>query len=216
MLITRPNHDMPTNYLYYWSQELIDLAKKRGDQVVDLAKKRANAKEFASVIKKVQPSLIVLNGHGNSSIVGGYNDEPLIIAGKNDVLLNKAIVYARSCKSGDKLGPASIKSGCRAYIGYDDDFVFVTEIDKITRPLEDKTVKFFLEPSNYVVISLLKGHSAKEADIRSKNLLRQNIQRLVTSAALREESDLVPYLLWNYTHQVCLGKDQNKHLLNEN
>lgn len=197
---------MPTNYLYYWSQELIDLAKKQGSQIVDLAKKRANAKEFASVIKKVQPSLVVLNGHGNSFMVGGYNDEPLVIAGKNDVLLNKAIVYARSCKSGDKLGPASIKSGCKAYIGYDDDFVFVTETDKITRPLEDKTVKFFLEPSNYVVISLLKGHSVQDANLRSKNFLRQNIQRLVTSVASKEESDLVPYLLWNYTHQVCLGE----------
>lgn len=206
MLITRPNHDPTTNYLYYWSQELIDLAKKRGNQVIDLAKKRANAEEFASVIKKVRPSLVVLNGHGNSSIVGGYNDEPLIIAGKNEGLLNKAIVYARSCKSGEKLGPASIKSGCRAYIGYDDDFVFVTEIDKITRPLEDKTAKFFLEPSNCVVTSLLKGHSVEEADRRSKNLLRQNIQKLVTSAASKEEGDLVPYLLWNYTHQVCLGK----------
>lgn len=210
MLITRPNHDLPTNYLYYWSQELIDLAKKRGNSVIDLAKERANAKELTSVIKKVHPSLIVLNGHGNSSIVGGYDDEPLIIAGKNDALLNKAIVYARSCKSGDKLGPASIISGCRAYIGYDDDFVFVTETDKLTRPLKDKTAKFFLEPSNYIVVSLLKGHSIKDADLRSKKLMRQNIQKFVTSAASKEESDLVPYLLWNYTHQVCLGDSSVK------
>lgn len=173
--------------------------------MVDLAKRRANAKEFSSVIKKTRPSLVVLNGHGSSSVVGGYDNEPLIIAGKNDILLSKTIVYARSCRSGDKLGPTSIKSGCAAYIGYNDDFVFVTETDKITRPLEDRTASFFLKPSNYVVISLLKGHSTEEADLRSKDLLRRNIQKLVTSAASKEEGDLVPYLLWNYTHQVCLG-----------
>ncbi len=206
MLITRPDHDPTTNYLYYWSQKLIDFAGERGLKVVDLAKKRANSIEFASVIKKVQPSLIVINGHGNSSVVTGYNDEPLVTAGKNDALLNKTIVYARSCKSGEKLGPASVKSGCRAYIGYDDDFVFVTEDDKSTHPLQDKTAELFMDPSNYVVISLLKGHTVGEANIRSKNFLRKNIQRLVTSAALKEESDMIPYLLWNYSHQVCLGK----------
>lgn len=205
MLITRPDHDPTTNYLYYWSQKLIDFARKRGLQVVDLAKKRANSVEFASVIKKVKPSLIIINGHGNSSVVTGYNDEPLVIAGKNDTLLNKTIVYARSCKSGEKLGPVSVKSGCRAYIGYDDDFVFVTEDDKLTHPLQDKTAELFMNPSNYVVISLLKGHTAGEANIRSKNFLRQNIQRLVTSAASKEENDMIPYLLWNYSHQVCLG-----------
>lgn len=89
MLITRPNHDMTTNYLYYWSQKLIDFATRRSIWVVDLAKKRANAKEFASVVKKVRPPLIVINGHGNSSMVTGYDDEPLVIAGKNDGLLNR-------------------------------------------------------------------------------------------------------------------------------
>ena len=208
MLITRPNHDMTTNYLYYWSQKLIDFATRRSIRVVDLAKKRANAKEFASVVKKVRPPLIVINGHGNSSMVTGCDDEPLVIAGKNDGLLNRTIVYARSCRSGEKLGPASVKSGCRAYIGYNDDFVFVTEDDKSTHPLKDETAKLFIEPSNYVVISLLKRHTAGEANSRSKSLLKQNIQRLMVSAASKEESNMIPYLLWNYSHQVCLGNSK--------
>ncbi|MEK7514113.1 MAG: hypothetical protein AAB580_04460 [Patescibacteria group bacterium] len=205
MLITRPNHDVTTNYLYFWSQELINQAKKNNLKVVDLAKKRANAKEFNSVIKKIKPSLIVINGHGNGSSVAGYDDEPLVIAGQNEIILNKAIVYARSCKSAETLGPKSIKSGCKTYIGYDDDFVFVTEDNKLTKPLEDKTSEMFMEPSNYIVISLLKGHTTDDANQRSKKLFKHNIQKLTTSIATKEDNELIPYLVWDYSHQVCLG-----------
>ena len=170
-----------------------------------MAKKRANAKEFNSVIKKIKPSLIVINGHGNGSSVAGYDDEPLVIAGQNEIILNKAIVYARSCKSAETLGPKSIKSGRKTYIGYDDDFVFVTEDNKLTKPLEDKTSEMFMEPSNYIVISLLKGHTTDDANQRSKKLFKHNIQKLTTSIATKEDNELIPYLVWDYSHQVCLG-----------
>lgn len=205
MLITRPNHDPATNYLYFWSQELIYQAKKRNKKVVDLAKKRANAKEFNSVVKKIQPPLVVFNGHGDDSTVSGYNDEPLVSAGKNEFILKNIIVYARSCRSAKILGPKSIKAGCKTYIGYDDDFVFMTEDDKITQPLKDKTAEIFLKPSNYVVISLLKGHTTGNANERSREIIKQNIQKLILSSATKEDAELIPYLTWNYLHQVCLG-----------
>jgi len=77
MLITRPNHDITTNYLFYWSTLLIEQAKKSGKVVTDLNQKRANAKEFASVVKKTRPAMIVLNGHGDHSTVTGYDNEPV-------------------------------------------------------------------------------------------------------------------------------------------
>ena len=204
MLITRPNHDITTNYLYYWCIILINLAKKRKISVSDLAKDRANVLEFTSVVSKTKPKLIVLNGHGDKSVVAGQNNKILVQAGKNHNLLKGSVVYSRSCKSACKLGPQAIIAGCKAYIGYNEDFVFVTEDTKISRPLEDRTAKLFLEPSNQVVISLLKGHTSSESNKRSKELYKRNIQKLMSSSSSKEDVELIPNLVWDYMHLVCL------------
>jgi hypothetical protein len=205
MLITRPNHDITTDYLYFWSASIIDFAKKVGLSITDLSKKRANAEEFISVLKKVKPKLIVINGHGNESSITGYDNETLLDLQSDLKLLKGKIVYARSCSSAKKLGKKSIKLGCFAYIGYDDDFVFMVSEDKITRPLDDKVAGLFLEPANYLVILLLKGHSAIEANRRSREKFKQNILRLMTSSVKQEERELIPFLARDYLHQVNLG-----------
>ena len=91
MLITRPNHDITTSYLYYWSLILIEYAKEIGLSVVDLKGKRANEKEFISVIKKVKPDFIVLNGHGNEETVTGYDNKPLVNLDNVDILREKIV-----------------------------------------------------------------------------------------------------------------------------
>jgi len=73
LLITRPNHDITTNYLYYWSQKIIDEADKKGVKTVDLRGKRANKKEFTSIINKIRPRFVVLNGHGDNKSVTGFD-----------------------------------------------------------------------------------------------------------------------------------------------
>ena len=184
---------------------MIDFAKKVGLSIIDLSKKRANAEEFISVLKKVKPKLIVINGHGNESSITGYDNETLLDLQSDLKLLKGKIVYARSCSSAKKLGKKSIKLGCFAYIGYDDDFVFMVSEDKITRPLDDKVAGLFLEPANYLVILLLKGHSAIEANRRSREKFKQNILRLMTSSVKQEERELIPFLARDYLHQVNLG-----------
>lgn len=205
MLITRPNHDVTTNYLYFWSKPILEQAKKSKVSLTDLVGIRANYSEFTSIVKKTHPSLIVFNGHGSESVVAGYDNEYLVEAGRNDKILAGSVIYARSCKSAKVLGPKSIISGCKAYIGYDDDFVFFIEDRMINRPLEDKTAKLFIQPSNQVVISLLKGQSAGDSNRRSKEGFKRIIQKMATSASTKEKAELVPYMVWNYTHQVCLG-----------
>lgn len=210
MLITRPNHDITTMYLYYWSISLITYAQKIGTAVVDLSAKRANAKELLSILKKVDPFFVVFNGHGNEKTITGYDNEPLITADDSVTALSKKIVYARSCSSAKELGKKSVKKGCKAYIGYDDEFVFVIESNKLSRPLKDTSASLFLEPANQVVIVLLKGHTVFEANRRSKEMYRKNAQKFTTSSATSDEKDLIPFLVWDYSHQVCLGDQEAK------
>lgn len=78
----------------------------------------------------------------------------------------------------------------------------------IGKPLEDKTAELFLEPSNYIPVSLVKGHTAGDANNRSKKLFRRNIERLVIEGPSSDDYNAIRYLLWDMTHQVCLG-DEN-------
>lgn len=215
MLITRPNHDVTTHYLSAWSREVIVEAKQRGVAVTDLVGKRTTRREFSSVVTKTHPSFVMLNGHGDERTVTGYDNEPLVVEGENDILLRGAIIYARSCRSAVHLGPACVRNGTDAYIGYTDDFVFFIDEVNIARPGEDRTAKRFLEPSNHVAITLLKGHTTAEAHAKSRAMVLRTIQTLMTSETPKEEKELIPYLRWNLIHQVCLGDQDARVIQND-
>ncbi|MDD5015216.1 MAG: hypothetical protein PHW73_08970 [Atribacterota bacterium] len=77
ILITRPEHDPLTRCLSYWNTKVIANAKNKGLNVVDLHKDCANREAFEGRMKKVDPSLVLLNGHGDEVSVGGHNNEIL-------------------------------------------------------------------------------------------------------------------------------------------
>lgn len=203
-LATRPKYEPTTHYLFHWSQELMELAKSKGFSVLDLSDKRANAKEFATMMAKHEPSFVFLNGHGDDKCVTGHDSEVLVEADKNDFLFSEKVVYALSCRSAKVLGQKSIEKGAVAYIGYNDDFVFYYERDKFSNPIEDKTAGLFLGPSNQFVRSMLKGNTIENSYQRSSAKQRSNIFSLLSS----ESSDkyLIPFLIWNLRHQECLGR----------
>lgn len=203
LLVTRPKHDITTHYLFHWAGRIIELAKEKGIGVLDLSRKRANSKETTSMLKKRDPRLAFFNGHGNEGCITGDDNKILIKAGKNEELLKSKLVYAVSCRSGKVLGPKSIKAGALAYLGYDKDFVFLRDEDKVRKPLSDDTAKLFLTPSNQVIVSLIKGHSVRDSYKRSQKLFRKNIFEAASSES--SNSYLAPYLLWDMNHQVCLG-----------
>lgn len=202
-LITRPRYDDTTHYLFYWGGKLLDIAKQKRIAFLDLKQKRVNKKEFMSIVAKKQPLFIYFNGHGDSTCITGQDREVLVSLGDNEKILKYKIIYALSCKSAEKLGIESIKLGVLAFLGYNDDFIFFYDPEKISRPLDDKIAELFLEPSNKVVSSILKNHTAEEARSNSQASFMRNIQNLVVNDSPFKY--LIPFLLWDMRHQVCLG-----------
>jgi len=205
MIITRPNHDYTTNYLFKWSKFIIDEASRTKTDIIDLVGKKVTRNNFESHVKKIKPNFIIINGHGNKDFVCGYKDEILVKKGVNDGILSNTVVFARSCSSASGLGKACIKNANTTYIGYNADYFFMLDEDKLFHPLEDNSAKMFLEPSNYVAISLLKGHSAQEANQRSKNEIRKNILKILANTVSGGDQSMLPLMISNYNHQVCLG-----------
>ncbi|MDP4012914.1 MAG: hypothetical protein Q8R00_04900 [Candidatus Nanoarchaeia archaeon] len=201
-LITRPEHDDTTYYLSKWNENTLDVAKRKGMKTFDLHQEKANKSEVESRLKKLNPDLIVFNGHGSEDTVTGHQQEPIIIADKNDDLLKSKIIFALSCKSAKVLGPKSVEKGAISYSGFSDDFVFLYDQNKITRPTEDKTAKLFLEPPKIFIEALIKGNTVLESSKRAEKKMEENI---VKSLGHPEDANLVRFLWWDLKHFTSHG-----------
>lgn len=193
LLITRPENDDATYYLSKWTEKLIKEVGGKGIGVIDLWREKANRKRFIGTVKKSNPKLLFLNGHGDVDNVGGHDEEPILTAKDKGVVDNK-IIYARSCRSGRILGNILTDQSGATYLGYKENFWLGYYPEKVSKPLEDERAALFLEPSNYIVHSLLKGHSAKDANIKSKILFAKNIEKLLAEGPANE----------NYGYRVAL------------
>ena len=206
ILITRPEHDPLTRHLSYWNTKIIEIAKKKGFDVIDLHQRKANRKDFEGRIKKVNPALVLLNGHGDNFSVCGHDNEVLVKLGKNEKLLQNRITYAVSCSSAKRLGVKVCVKDKASFIGYKDYFILNIDRNFLTHPLKDKRAERFLTPSNKVGISLIKGHTCEEAAKNSQEAFRENIILLLANSSNPNDLDDAKDLFWDMNHQVCLGK----------
>lgn len=205
ILVTRPDHDFTTRYISAWAGEYIKLASAKGISVTDLRHNRANRKEFESVIEKRNPSFVMLNGHGNTDEVTGYNNKTLIKVGDNEALLKGRVTYAVSCQSARILGKKVGENLHTSYIGYTDDFIFLCLEKYRTKPLLDTLASFFFTPSNLVPITLLKGHTTENAVLKAKQEFSRNIKSLSKSNTSSDEYSAIRYLVWNMRNLVAYG-----------
>ena len=198
MLVTRPEHDDTTFYLSAWAGLVVKEARQRGITVFDLRGEKANRQHLQSLFQTANPDIVMFNGHGSEHMITGHEQEPLIVCGENDGFLNGRVVYAVACRAALQLGPSCTSTGgCRAFLGYDDDFVFYSDTSKTSHPLLDRVARPPMEASNQVPLSLIKGNSPAEAFARAQEHFRKHIRSLIRS---REPE--APYILQALIHNM--------------
>jgi hypothetical protein len=207
-LLTRPEHDDTTYYLSNWIVMTVKTAENHGFKVLDMHREKATKINIEAMIKDFSPNLVVFNGHGSQDTVTGHDNKPLITCGVNEGILKSKIVYAISCKSAHILGPKSVAAGATSYTGYDNDFIFLYDPDKYSRPHQDETAKAFLWPSNLFVESLLKGNTVGESKKRAEYCSKDNIRKALSS--VNPDPAMARYLWWNLRHFVSHGDVQAK------
>jgi hypothetical protein len=204
-LITRPRHDYLTNLIFHWCDDVLELAKSKGYRVFKLDGPKANKKVFESYVRKGSPSLVFLNGHGNSSCIMGHDNEVLVGVDDGDDLLPGSVVYARSCDAAKELAPKMISQGTKAFLGYKRKFTVASSKDRVSRPRDDKLAKLFIEPANIAPLALLKGNTVEEADRRSKAEMMKKVLYMLSSVATDEERSVASLLYSNFKGQVIVG-----------
>lgn len=211
LLITCPEHDDGTAYLTYFSRPIIEEALNKSIKTKKVNDENLNMKDFSEIIGKLDYRLVVFNGHGSPDSIFGYKDNIIIKVGENDNYLKEKIVYARACNAGLLLGPNCMnkaEKGC--FIGYNLPFVFFMDEKWTTKPHNDKIANLFLEPSNLVPISIIKGHTSLESH---KNAKRQMLKTMRSLLKNKQEQETPFYLeaLWNnYKGQVIFGDNSAK------
>jgi hypothetical protein len=214
ILVTRPDHDLPTKYLYFWAQLLITAAKKIAFGVIDLKHKKANLQSLIKGLNK-KPVLVFLNGHGSKDCLTGYQNQPLLGADNNESIVSNTIVYACSCETAALLGEKCVQAGTVAYFGYKEPMYLCYSASKTKKPLQDKLAALFLDPSNLIPLSLLNKQTTKEAYGNSQTAMTNNLQYMLSTKATKTQRDAAPYLWSNIKYQVLLGQKNAKILATE-
>ncbi|MBI2452363.1 hypothetical protein HYV50_04795 [Candidatus Pacearchaeota archaeon] len=205
LIITLPRHDVVTEYLAYFSKQIIDEAENNNLPCKQLKDKEVKKDNFEKIVKNIGYKLLVLNGHGTTQAIYGYANQPLVEEGTNEEILTERITYARACDSAFSLGKVAMKNnkeGC--FIGYELPFQFYCDITWEGNPGKDKVAPIFLEPSNTAPTAIIKGKTAEEAHSASKRAILKNMNKVLRKAD--PESLAIAEALWNnYEGQVLLG-----------
>lgn len=197
VLFSRPCFDSQTSYLYAHSKELVTLSKTQGHKTINKEGVFATRKIISEVIKKLKPDFIFFNGHGSPELICGHKND-ILISIKNINELNGTITYSLSCSSALGLGDLSVSKGAKTFIGYSIDFALGRDPEREAVPGKDKIAKLFLEPSNILVASILKGNKVSEAVSKSRKKMEENISYLATTGDFPNAEHYAPFLYGNY------------------
>lgn len=206
VLFVRPSYDDVTAYLFFYSKELVKMAMNKGFLTLNREKTNASKEVVIGIIQKKDPDFIMFNGHGNPDSICGHNDEIIINRGDNHSLLKNRMVYSLSCSSAAGIG-MEVADGQTTFIGYLEDFGVGMDTRCQASIGQDDRARMFLEPSNLLVQSILKGNSAWQAAEKSKELMKKNLSLLRTDPA-PDAKDYIPYLFNNYIALTVLGNTQ--------
>jgi hypothetical protein len=209
ILITRPNHDQITNYLSQWSETVISFAKSKGRLVFDLFSNRADRKSFEQYLESKQIDFLFLNGHGSSEVICGFKDEVLLDEITDPSIIRGQIIFARSCNAGELLGHILVDKGVKTFIGYSKSFSIAINNHYVYRPKDDPLAKLFIDPSNLIATTIIKGNTVQEANHRSLLEMRKTLSEMISSN-IPNKKDYAFALYNNMIGQVVIGDDQAK------
>jgi hypothetical protein len=162
-LVTRPNHEVITEYLHDFSKGIVKTIKETRDiHITDLEGHEATRTNLERFLIKNNPGLVFLNGHGDRKRVAGHQDK-IILDEKNIKLTKDKIVYALSCDSLEDLGEIAVDNGAKAYIGYKAKFMFIRDPSRVGTPHTDKNALPFKRACVALINSLVFGNAVSEA-----------------------------------------------------
>jgi len=207
ILITSPSDDPPKTYARYYLRLFAEKAAEEGHRTVIIREPLLG--NFEDAIRKYNPRLVIVNGHGGRKgvtgadyhvILGvkGYDPElSLNIVAQNPELMKGRIVYLLSCFSGKELAPKLVRYGARAVAGYTSAFIFLSEnsADKDVRSRQ------FFTAALQLPLLVIKG---REFGVGC-TAVRNAFLKYVEEAEEKGNFLMAKYLYFDYLNFKCFG-----------
>ena len=198
VLLTSPEVDKITRYLRAWSKNMIkECRQKHYYHILDKAK--ATRKHISGILAKKPIDIVLLNGHGANDKIAGHNNE-IIIDQNNVELLQGKQIHALSCSTAKALGPMALANGAKSYIGYDEQFVLVTQEDNLSNPLKDETAALFLDAAFTAPKALLNGKDAASAVAMTRAEYKNSLKKALNSDIQSDNDQFIMYLYSDMMH----------------
>lgn len=201
VLLTSPCFDAATIFGYWWKDKTVTQSLVNGYETLDLKMGDAVRDVFESAIQNFNPEVFYGYGHGNAELFTGQNKDILLHACYNDHLMSGRIVYLLSCTTGQKLGPSMVNKGARAYIGYDDYFVWAD----YDLPPGGFYHGCFYDFSNVIIANILYGNPVSVAVERALERAYGWIDYLSSLEDDPLASKIIEYLLHDRNSLVSFG-----------
>ncbi len=200
-LITRPNYDRETGYLFSFSKEIVGIVKNdKNIRLTELDGPNANRAKVEKGLCTSDNTLAFFNGHGDEETILGHNDEP-ILDKMNIGLSNGKIIYALACDSLSVLGKLSIRVKAKAYVGYGDRFMWIGDPSRSAAPDKDRNSIPFRKICHFLIHSLVNGISVGEVIERTKHEYIKLIKNYGTSEDNYGDAPAIGLALsWNLLH----------------
>src|SRR3989338_92881 len=198
LLITRPRHDIPVEYLYDFTKDILKKIKTNRDiHVSDLQGDRATRERMEFCLVKENPGLVFCNGHGDKETICGHHNEPIL--DKQNIHLGKnKIIYALACDCLEELGPYAINKGIKAFIGYGSQFMIIRDKSRTTAPDKDKNALPFKKVCFTLIEALVFGKTVSKAMELTKRAYENLIKSYGTSDDNYGDIPLIRFALtWN-------------------
>jgi len=206
ILITSPKYDDGTEYLSYYSSLILKEINNNNIPVKNFEGKEANRGNVIKFLQKKNPKTLFINGHGDEKTL--YGSHNLLLFSIEDIsLLKNKLIYARACSAGAFLGEKIVENNNGCFIGYKYPFSFWIDQKHSATPSRDNTAKFYLEPSNEIMIFIINGRTAQQSHEKSKKMMIENMKKILKLEEKKEPGAMgMLQILWNnFDGQVLHG-----------
>jgi hypothetical protein len=206
VLITNPAHDEATTVLSAWIQSVADYiegSKTCSHDIIGLSNSDVTKQKFNDAFDKHSPNLVMVNGHGNSDVLCGHDNHPIIeLNDPENVRYKDLIIHALACAAAKSLGVDLVANGLSAFIGYNENFHFYHNVKPGEDPLKDPLSALFLEPAYQIPKSLAEGRNAQEAFDEAQAMYKANF---IAAHKGNVDQPILASLFHNIKNHVILG-----------
>lgn len=142
---------------------------------------------------------ILAMGHGSPTEFCGQNEQVIMDTQHISDVKGKMIKLI-SCETGQELGPALIKAGATGFQGYSEDFLWIMDLDYLSRPWADPLASKALLPVICSMQLILDGKTNQES-------FNAEIEGFSLNAEIEEDELIKACLEFDRDNAIMLGAE---------